>query len=131
MSIEVRWLETVENVRLWKFGNTWTWVELYENITPETTAEVENLERVDVIFDFTDTKTFPQNFLSNLRMASKHKTENLGIVVIIATPFVQALLSSFHLLNTAMIKHYAFASTIEESLELIRRHRAKSKANSA
>lgn len=131
MPIEVGWLEAEDHVRLWKFGDTWTWVELYEQITPETKAEVEKLERVDLIFDFMDTKTFPQNFLSNLRTASKHKTENLGIIVIIGTPFVQALLSSFHLLNNAMIKHYAFASTLDDALELIRRHRAKSNANSA
>ena len=131
MSIEVCWLEDVDHVRLWKFGNTWTWVELYQHITPETKAETAHLERVDLVFDFMETKTFPQNFLSNLRTASKHKTENLGIIIVIGTPFVQALLSSFYLLNNALIKQYAFASSVEEAMELIRRHRAKSNANSA
>jgi hypothetical protein len=131
MSIEVVWVDETDGIRYWKFGNTWTWAELYEYITPETKQAVAHLKRIDLIFDLSETKIFPQNFLSNLRTASKHKADNLGVIVIIGTPFVQALLSPFHLLNTAMLKHYAFAPSKEEAIELIRQQRAKPKANSA
>ncbi|MFN8376966.1 MAG: hypothetical protein U0694_29335 [Anaerolineae bacterium] len=125
MGVRISWLDVEKGIRYWKFEAEWTWQEVYSQMMPEPRGLMLNYGRIDLIVDFLETRKFPENLFSNSRIVAENRADNFGIIIIISTPYIQALLSSFYPLNQAFTGRCVFVRTMDEALALIEQDRVK------
>jgi len=126
MAILAAWDNDEKTIIRHDFDAAWSWDEFWELVRLNS-AMVESVspKDVDIIVNLGKSMT-PRGGLtmSNLRKARLSALPNQGIVVVVATPFMKALLSVFISFDPEMSEKLFIVETLEEARRMISERRS-------
>ena len=129
MPITNHWLDTEHTIIKVDYEGRWTWEEFF--ISSDAGREMAKSEphRVDYILDMRN-GVIPRSgsTLTNSRSVMAKRAPNSGIFVILTNPFVKTMLNVFKNFDREHGSIMHAASTPEEAIALINKHRQKDKA---
>lgn len=125
MAIDIGWDDETKTILRWTMQGTWTWDDFWAAIAETDTygASVQ-VERVDLLVDFSHSGPIPAGALSVFRRANRGDNENQGLIVICGTDrLATTLLDTFRRIYRAST--WRSAPNVEAGRAVIHANRAQ------